>query len=495
MDKTYKGLPIYDAALGSEHDGILRISLVDDPAVMSDFIALAVQQRTLSFKVESEEKRLISGVIMRANFPIYRRDESGYEYYIVYKPETIRAMAEKYLADNRQNAVNLMHKAGSDVDGVQMVQWFIKDTARGIAPEGFDDISDGSLFAEFHVENDDVWDGVKDGTFKGFSLEGLFEIKPEQFNNHKSTPMSKMNRIKEALRRALMAFGEVTTDKGILGWDGDEDLKAGDAVYIVNEDGSRSEAADGDYVTEDGKTIAVADGKVSEIRDPEAEVEAFGTVETENGTLYHEGDEDLKAGDAVFADEALSEPAADGEYKTADGKTIVVVEGKVAEIRDAEAEVAPEEAYRRIRVAHEESYNERFRRIAEAIAAKGYEDFYVEDAGDDFAVISNYSEEGIKYLRFPITWDEDENATAGDEVEVKLMFVPLDFESPFEKRAEEAEAELASVKTQLAALRKENAALKAKPAAKPAHEEVTFHSAATATGVKGLDRLAARLKK
>ena len=147
MDKTFKGLPIYDASIGGENDGILRISLVDDPAVCSDFIALAAQHRLLTYAVQSEEKRLVCGVVMRANFPIYRRDADGYEYYIVYKPATIRQMAEKDLADNRQNEVNIMHKAGSDVDGVQMVQWFIKDTARGIAPEGFDDISDGSLFA------------------------------------------------------------------------------------------------------------------------------------------------------------------------------------------------------------------------------------------------------------------------------------------------------------------------------------------------------------
>ena len=53
----------------------------------------------------------------------------------------------------------------------------------------------------------------------------------------------------------------------------------------------------------------------------------------------------VKAGDEVFireAEEGLV-PAPDGEYKTEDGKTIVVVDGRVAEIRDAEAEVAPEE--------------------------------------------------------------------------------------------------------------------------------------------------------
>ena len=486
--KTYNGIPVYDATIGCEADGILRISLVDDPAVMADFVALASVKPLQLYSVESEEKRLVHGVVMRANFPIYRRDDDGYEYYIVYKPGTIRKMAEKYLADNRQNAVNLMHEKGSDVEGVQMVQWYIKDTARGLAPEGFDNIADGSLFAEFHVENDEVWAGVKDGTFRGFSLEGLFDIVPEQFQKQtpKTNIMSKMSKLKNAIRRALReAFAEVATDKGVLGWDGDEDLKAGDAVYIVDADGNHVAAEDGDYTTEDGKVITVADGKASEIKDPEAEVATFGAVSTDKGELYHEGEEDLKEGDAVYADESLETPAEDGEYKTEDGKTITVVEGRVASIEDAEAEIAPEDLFTRIRVAHEESYDEKFRKIAEAIAAKGYEDFYVVDAGDDFAVIALYDEAGEKYLRFAISWNEDGSAFAGEAVEVKPMFVPLDMPSPFSKEE----------RAELARLRKENAALRKQPAARPAHEEVQMHTAGVETGVKGLDRLARRLGK
>ena len=70
-----------------------------------------------------------------------------------------------------------MHK--TDVEGVQMVQYFIKDSARGVNPEGFADVADGSLFAEFHVLNDDVWAAIKAGTYNGFSLEGVFDFIPE----------------------------------------------------------------------------------------------------------------------------------------------------------------------------------------------------------------------------------------------------------------------------------------------------------------------------
>ncbi len=360
---TIDGFPVFDVFVTDEDTGMLKISLVDEPAVMKDFMAFDSHRRMQMYSVQDEEKRILLGVVARANFPIYRKDERLGEYYVVYKPDTIRKMAEKYLAESRQNNVNLMHQDDSDVTGVQMVQWFIQDTARGIVPAGFD-VPDGSLFAEFHVLNDEVWAKVKDGTYKGFSLEGIFDLAPEHdvaevsemvedcdglfsqiLNKAKTflndTTMSKIERFKAALAKFFAALGSVSTDRGVLSWDGDEDLKAGDEVFVPDGEGNRAVPEDGDYITTDAKTIVVADGKVSEIKDPEAEVAAeFGSKATDKGELTWEGEEDLKEGDAVFIE---GNPAPDGEYRTEDGKVIVVVDGIVAEIKDADAEVAPEE--------------------------------------------------------------------------------------------------------------------------------------------------------
>jgi len=358
---TIDGIPVYQALVTDEDTGMVRISLVDDPAVQSNFLAFDKQEKVPLYFVKDEEKRLVVGVVMRADFPIYRRDERAGEYYIIYKADTIRRMAEKYLAEGRQNTVNLMHE-GPDVEGVQLVQYFIKDTEKGIAPAGFDNIADGSLFAEFHVTSDEVWAGIKDGTYKGFSLEGFFDLEPEQdrdevqdivdtlhgifrriFKPSKTFKMSKMNKIKALLAKVLCTMGSVTTDKGILAWDSDEDLKAGDKVSVMDAEGNTSPAADGEYKTEDGKTIVVVDGAVAEIHDPEAEVDSeFGRQATDKGDLLWDGEEDLKAGDEVFVEvEGVRVPAADGDYVTEDGKTIRVADGKVAEIIDNKAEVAP----------------------------------------------------------------------------------------------------------------------------------------------------------
>ena len=288
MTVTIDNIPVYDAIIAGEGTGMLRISLVDAPAVCSNFQHFKDNRPLQLYKVQDEEKRLVRGVVMRADFPIYRRDAEMGEYYIIYKADTIREMAEKYLLENRQNMVNLMHEDGSEVEGVQMVQYFLKDSAAGVAPEGFDDIADGSLFAEFHVTNDEVWDAVKDGTYKGFSLEGIFDLKPEKDKAYvqdvvdavagkfaklfKNSNMAKLKKMKALLAQLLQEMASVTTDKGVIAWDGDDDLKAGDRVYLVDENGERSEVPDGEYHTEDGKTIAVADSLVAEIRDAEAEV-------------------------------------------------------------------------------------------------------------------------------------------------------------------------------------------------------------------------------
>ena len=513
MIVTIGGIPVYDAIISDDETGMFRISLVDDPAVMSNFQAFDAHKKHMMYAIQDEEKRLVRGCIMRADFPIYRRDEKMGEYYVIYKAEEIRKMAEKYLLEGRQNDVNLMHEEGADVDGVQMVQYFIKGD--GIQVDGFDDCADGSLFGEFHVVNDEVWEEIKAGTYKGFSLEGVFDLVPEQNKDEiqeivdlldgafkrifkPNTFMSKLSKFKAALAKMLQEFGNVTTDKGVISWDGDEDLKAGDSVYVEDSEGNRTPAPDGDYKTDDNKVIVVVDGKVSEIKDAEAEVDSE-FIETDKGKLeWDNEEEDLKAGDAVYVrdEEGNRVPAPDGDYTTEDGKVIKVSDGKVTEIVDKKAEVSDEEVkakriskFNKIKQAFEESFDTKMREISNAIAKViDTENWYLCDAGEDFGVVEVWDEETYEshYFRYAITWNEDGTAKAADPVEVKLMFVPMDMESPFAKGDEE---EMNSLKAENASLKKEVARLKKAPAAKPAHEEVKEQTKFTKTGNKGLDNL------
>ena len=85
--------------------------------------------------------------------------------------------------------------------------------------------------------------------------------------------MSKLEKIKAELAKLLIKYSVVKTDKAVLEYEGEE-LVAGMDVYVTTEEGDKVPAEDGEYLTEDNKTITVKDGKVESIVDPVAEVDA-----------------------------------------------------------------------------------------------------------------------------------------------------------------------------------------------------------------------------
>lgn len=173
-----KSLPIFYAEITSEDEGIFSISLVDFPATQRNFLCFNEDKVIQTFSIQDEEERIVSGVVMSANTPIYRRDSNGFEYYLVFTPETIKLMAEKMLKDNTQNQVDIEHN-GELIGSVNLIELFIKDSSKGIVPTYMKDIPDGSLMATYKVRDEKIWEAIKSGELNGFSLAGLFSIKQE----------------------------------------------------------------------------------------------------------------------------------------------------------------------------------------------------------------------------------------------------------------------------------------------------------------------------
>lgn len=262
------------------------ISLVSEPAVQSNFLLFSKEEETKleTFKIENEEKRIITGLVMAANRPIIRVSEAG-PYYITYSKEVLNEMVERFLAMGRANNVDEQHNFEIQ-DGIYLREIYLKDSERGISPKGFEDVEDGSIFATYHILNDEVWNKIKEGEFKGFSLAGIF--KEEAYNKieinnkpNKTKVMKKMNKIKEALSKLIEeAFENITTDKGILALDGAiEDMAVGMAVMLVDEEGNESMPEDGDYALEDGRILKIEGGKIAEIVEPEPAEEEPEVIE------------------------------------------------------------------------------------------------------------------------------------------------------------------------------------------------------------------------
>jgi hypothetical protein len=129
-----------------------------------------------SFAIVNEDQHIISGPLMLADELIYRNNEKFGEHYVKFSADTIKQISIKFSKKKYQNNVNLMHDNNQRVDGVTMFESFIVDRKRGIMPMSeFKDVADGSWFGSFYVENDEVWQGIKEGKYRGFSVEGMFD--------------------------------------------------------------------------------------------------------------------------------------------------------------------------------------------------------------------------------------------------------------------------------------------------------------------------------
>ena len=167
-------LPVYKLVIDdSDELGVDFVALVDKPAIEKNWMAFN-EAKQYNF-VADKDRRLISGALMAADLPIYRRDESG-EYYVIFDKEQIEKIAQRYFKSGFIHNVNMMHDADRKVTGVYMVESMIIDKTRGIrTPEGYPTLTEGSWFGTFKVDNDEVWnDFIKTGVFKGFSVEGAF---------------------------------------------------------------------------------------------------------------------------------------------------------------------------------------------------------------------------------------------------------------------------------------------------------------------------------
>lgn len=125
------------------------------------------------FNIQNPEQRIVTGALMIADLPIYRRDGDE-EYYVTFSAAEIKKIVQRFFKKGYQSKVNIEH--GKAADGVYMFESYIIDRERGVnPPKGFEDVANGSWFGSFKIENEGLWEKVKDGTFKGFSVEGLFK--------------------------------------------------------------------------------------------------------------------------------------------------------------------------------------------------------------------------------------------------------------------------------------------------------------------------------
>lgn len=160
--------------------GVSFVALVDVPAIMRKWVAFNAdgqQQRKVYTYFSDDEKRIVAGPLMIPDLPIYRKDENG-EYDVFFSKATIEKCVMKFMRQGNGSNFNLMHNPNATTEGVFIFQTYLIDSKAGMnAPSYYrgETLPDGTWFAMAKVEDEAVWQKVKDGTFQGFSVEGIFE--------------------------------------------------------------------------------------------------------------------------------------------------------------------------------------------------------------------------------------------------------------------------------------------------------------------------------
>ena len=151
--------------------GVFAVSLVEKPAIEKDFIALSKDE--IKLKVIDEDKRIVVGFALVPDKKIYRRIKDK-EFNVYFSKDTVREISELYMKNLNLNKFTLEHE--NNITGVNVIEsWIVEDPKNdksnlyNLEPKG------GEWVMMSKVYNDDVWNDVKQGTYKGYSIEGRFD--------------------------------------------------------------------------------------------------------------------------------------------------------------------------------------------------------------------------------------------------------------------------------------------------------------------------------
>ena len=166
-------LKLIEYGLGEEEDnmGVYAVSLVSEPAIMVDFVALSKANLLLA-RVEDGEKRMLYGPALIPNQPIIRYDGNGYKYFITYSKDTIEQTAQEFLKRNMHHNHTIKHEM--PVNNLTVVESWVTTGAHDKSMNYGFELPEGTWMIGVKVDDDKTWQAVKNGEVKGFSIEGWF---------------------------------------------------------------------------------------------------------------------------------------------------------------------------------------------------------------------------------------------------------------------------------------------------------------------------------
>lgn len=208
-------IPTYEFKIDdSQEAGVKAISLVDDPAMQSMFVAFENDKPKPKYFKSEEYEQVVFGVALQPDFPIYRVDNDGYEYYGVFSKQTIKQIVHKFHRELQSNKMNIMHSDWAYIDAYMFSDYIVDSELQlqDLKNKGITDAKIGSWIVAYKIEDPKAFKLVLEGKLKGFSIEAyldaiLVPFKNKLVDNKLKKEMKKIN--KSLKEKILSIFAEL----------------------------------------------------------------------------------------------------------------------------------------------------------------------------------------------------------------------------------------------------------------------------------------------
>jgi len=170
-------MKVYDVIITEDMliKGVKAISLVENPAIEENFIALSKNEQLFKLAITDQEKQIVMGAVLVPDKPILRAGNPE-NFYIKFSKQTIENAQEYFFKSGFQNFTTIEH-SGESIDGNTVVEsWLVEDPQRDKTALYNLSYPEGTWVIKMKVRDKNLWDNyIKTGKLKGFSIEGFFK--------------------------------------------------------------------------------------------------------------------------------------------------------------------------------------------------------------------------------------------------------------------------------------------------------------------------------
>lgn len=281
-----KNLPIYQFLIDEDEDmsGVKTISLVEDPAMMTNFIAFEAEEKKPKYVQFENYEQVVFGISLQPDIPIYRIDDFGNPYYGIFTKDTIKKIVYKFHKEQQTKKVNLDHNSKNYIDAFMFSDYIVDSELQieDLKKKGIPDAKIGSWVVAYKIEDKNVFEKVLNGEYKGFSIECFLDTILVQMNkNIKNkiikTEMKKNN--KTILEKIVNLFKSEEFERSLVNELGFEIewSEVGQPVNKVVVDTEGNETMEpvgmGEFITEEGIIVTDEASNLVEIRELPTEPE------------------------------------------------------------------------------------------------------------------------------------------------------------------------------------------------------------------------------